>query len=210
MLYISFDCAVKTLAWTIGLDDGKTPLVFNNDCVIPYKHIRFDTYDITADHDSRKCILLSLGRLLDSKFKYNKINDNYAFDFGIFKKEQINIIIERQMNINTNSNVVFDGLVMHFREFNVIDILPKHKNTIYFQDDLKIAVFIARYANKYSANKAHSKANLNHYLSKNFLNNVSRNLSDIGDSFLQLIYHLSHEIYGKKKWIPNQVADKIL
>lgn len=107
------------------------------------------------------------------------------------------VLVEYQMSANYNANAVFNQIIYEFTsdDAEVVVVKPTCKNTVWLRDDLKYQHFIARYSSKYSANKAHTKANFLYYAEVFGLSDMVRtirkkNVDDLADAFMQMLYYI--------------------
>ena len=107
------------------------------------------------------------------------------------------VLVEFQMKVNDKSRCVSYQIVYHYSDkcSNIHIISPVLKNKIYFTENLRWSVFGNKYANNYTANKNHTKANLLYYLKENDLMEIikdvpKKNIDDLADAFLQILGYL--------------------
>ncbi len=112
--------------------------------------------------------------------------------------DKTTVIEEQPPVLNFKSSTVRDQIMMHYCLGKVVMINPTLKNKLYFHDSLKHEHFVAKYAKRYDANKAHTEANLRYFVKtfgcEHALHGVKNaNYPDFADSFMEtLAYHFSN------------------
>jgi len=105
------------------------------------------------------------------------------------------MIYENQMNLNDKSRTMSHYIIYHYamKDTMIVKMFPHEKNKIHFSPELKYQNFIKKYAKSYTANKAHSKANLQ-YLAKLYNLDIAhianKNLDDVADALMQIFAYL--------------------
>lgn len=229
MLFLSFDIASRSLAYTI--------MYYNTDVLSIISNIINDGREnnIINSIDSINCIDFVLKKNVDLRIcdvsdinegLTNKEVDSYTKTKKLksiltilqtildnFKIELMNescieteivVLLEYQMPSNYQANAVFNQIYYHFIDYNPQVVSPCYKNKIYFSNDLTYDNFISKYKNTYSANKAHTKANFLHFIEsfglKERINHIKKkNLDDAADSFIQIFAYINY--YLKKNQI---------
>jgi hypothetical protein len=181
MKILSYDCANRSLAVCYMTVDAKK----NNEIKL---HM-LEVFDLT---DNRQ--LTTVERTILLKQCLKNIDKNIA-EFG----KPDTVLVEYQMSANDKSRCVSQQIIYNYCLCCPTYLVgPSLKNKIYFADDLKHSVFMAKYATKYTANKNHTKANLLYWLKKNnqehFIKNIKKkNIDDIADAFMQILGWLNKE-----------------
>ena len=203
MLILSFDCANKSLAYS--LIDVNIDLL--KEILNKYPNRKKNQEIIIDVDDISTCFTYvdsDVADLLDGKKLKNvssvdrakslrKYIDNKKFDIDI----NTNILIEKQPEkVNVKSCSVSDQLLYHFaNQTNISTISPSLKNKISFTSENNSLIynkFVTKYSSSYIANKNHAKENFLHFINKSgqehVISNVKKsNYNDIADSFMQII-----------------------
>lgn len=223
MLFLSFDIASRSLAYTIMYYNTDVlsiiSNIINNDSItngidsisnIGYvlkRNVDLRVCDVTDINEGLKnkevdtliktkklkSILLTLQSILEN-FKAELLNEG-----GI--NTEIAVLLEYQMPSNYQANAVFNQIYYHFVDYNPQIISPCYKNKIYFSNDLTYDNFSSKYKNTYSANKSHTKANFLYFMEsfglKERISHIKKkNLDDAADSFIQIFAYINY--YLKK------------
>ena len=195
---LSFDCAVKSLAIcqaTVNID-------YNRDI-----HSANSTSEILRISSNLiKVHILEVHDLIPGHKKKGFPTEGYItalkelvtdLDQRLYKKPDI-VLIEYQMPPNLSSRGISEQLVFHYTGYAFRFLVgPSIKNTVYFNPNIKHEVFLGKYMNRYTANKAHTKTNLKYwatiYGKLHLINHIpARNLDDAADAFMQILGWLRH------------------
>lgn len=110
------------------------------------------------------------------------------------KTEDTIVLVEYQMSANYNANAIYNQIMYEMTDetTQVVVMRPTMKNTVQLSDDLGYRHFVGKYASKYTANKAHTTANLLCYDrvfgTDNSLSTVKKkNVDDLADAFMQAL-----------------------
>jgi hypothetical protein len=206
MLYLSFDIANRSLAFTLMIYDKQglatlLPQAKSNLLEID-SAIRSCVNIIACEvHDLTQGIKLKNSsqrkRTLQLKELLRRI-DGMISEAGT---DKVKVLLEYQMSINKKANVIFSQIYYHFAEYGPVAIRPCYKNMVYLSNELHYSEFSSRYANSYCANKAHSKANFIYFLKSfgfdKFLETIKKkNIDDAADSFMQILAYTNY--YSKE------------
>jgi hypothetical protein len=210
MLFLSFDCAVKSLA--ICLVDIKYPeelythatITVNDLNITPLMLKVIDiTEGVVDDIDTinrtlllKKCLTkidTEIANIRDSKEEY--------------KLAPLKVLVEYQMSLNDKSRGISHQIVYHYSNINGVSVElvgPSLKNKIHFSAELEYGNFISKYSAKYTANKNHTKSNFVYWMGQNgytqLLNDSGikkGNYDDIADAFMQSIACIVCKVGGK-------------
>lgn len=187
---LSFDCANKSFAITflsceINKNSNDNFQILNNLNIIYVNAIDLLPLKKVKEVD-----------VIDRCYALCEYLDNLHKKINI---EDINkIIIEYQMNTNDKSRVVSNQLIMYYlskkiNKNNIILIRPVLKNKLCLCIDGEYHKFLNKYLDTYNARKKHSEFNfINICKEKNIdISNINKKwLSDVGDSFMQIIAYL--------------------
>src|SRR3972149_1135419 len=192
MIILSFDCANKSLAYSlVEIPDGlkiekkkrNEEAIMNIDEIDDYKKIKIKECDVV--------------NLLGGR-KVKDIDKNFGEKLKIYELDDIIILIEKQPEtINIKSCAISDQLLFYFANLkNIATISPTLKNKISFNSELAYNKYVSKYSNSYLANKNHAKANLLYFLKKTeqeyVLKDIKKsNYNDLADSFMQIIAYLT-------------------
>lgn len=215
--YLSFDCANRTLAYSVINIDNDIPSklqniinTLNTDITIEklfnIKKIinsfiiieHCDVIDVIGDKSANVSFV-----------KKTKLLDN-VLDNLPFKRDNLTdddwVVIEYQMNnkYKSESHDVLVRLSMYYAKNNVFIVPPIYKNKISYTPELNHNLYKEKYAtinNKtkkksyYRANKLHSKDNLQHFIKttnqENILVGIKKKLyPDLADSIQQVLGYL--------------------
>ncbi len=212
MIFLSFDIASRSLAFTIMkyntnfLSDLKLLVERNNNIAEIYKcmdesiSIRIcDVVDLNEGKKNSEITLLQKTKKLKEVLTTLSV---ILLEFSnLNPTENISVLLEYQMSANYQANVIFNQIFYHFVDFEPKVISPCYKNKVFFSEELRYSKFTSNYANSYSANKAHTKANFLYFLkSFNMSNSIThikkKNLDDAADSFMQIFAYINY--YLKK------------
>lgn len=204
MIYISFDIANRSLAFTLMTYNDKiireanrsNMSLLEKDRIMKENLIihRCEVHDLT---DGQKTANMNIAKkTLRLKSLLSGIEESISKLEG-----QVKCLLEYQMSINKKANVVFSQIYYHFAEYSPIVVKPMLKNQIKFKPELEYYSFTRQYTNRYCANKAHSKANFIFFFETfgftSFLKDIKKkNLDDAADSFMQIFGYLSNESKG--------------
>ncbi len=206
MLYLSFDIANRSLAFTLMIYDKKELSeklrAAGGDLMTIDASIRSCVNIIACEvHDLTQGIKLKNSsqkkRTLQLKALLKRI-DGMVTDTG---RGDVRVLLEYQMSINKKANVIFSQIYYHFAEHGPVAIRPCYKNMVSLSDSLHYSEFSAKYANSYCANKAHAKANFLFFLESfgfnKFLDSIKKkNVDDAADSFMQILAYTNY--YSKE------------
>lgn len=226
MLFLSFDIASRSLAYTIMyyntdvlsiisniINGGKENNIING--INSINNIEFvlkrnvdlricDVSDINEGLKNKEVDVLTKTKKLKQILSIlQTILDNFKAELlnesGI--DVEIAVLLEYQMPSNYQANAIFNQIYYHFVDYNPHIISPCYKNKIYFSNDLTYDNFSSKYKNTYSANKAHTKANFLYFmesfgLKERIIHIKKKNLDDAADSFIQIFAYISY--YLKK------------
>lgn len=176
---ISIDVATKSLA--IGIYEVDTNNENIDKKIIP---IHLNVYDLTKNYNDK----MSIGQ---KAFELKKILNN----LDAFLSQNTKVLIEYQMNANQKSNAIYNMLVYHYCNYEIITMKPALKNQIFLRDDLTLSRFLAYANNNYQANKNHSKFNFLYFIHlfkhENLIKHIkNKNLDDIADTFMQMCAYI--------------------
>jgi len=201
MLYLSFDIANRSLAFTLMFLDKKklAEEILSKEILIIHDAISNNVNVLACEvHDLTDGIKLKNSskakRTLNLKTLLKRIEEMVG-------DSKVKVLLEFQMSINKKANVIFNQIYYHFAEHHPITIKPCYKNMFSFKEELSYRYFSERYKNSYCANKSHSKANFIYFFEsfglQEFLKPIQKkNLDDAADSFMQIfayINYYSHE-----------------
>jgi hypothetical protein len=176
MYYLSFDIALKSLAYTL-LYMGNNP----ND-LSSFRVLDWNVVDLCPDF--KKSELNTIEKIRKTKkFIINKIIPL------ITPLKDIEILLEYQMQSTTN--IIYVVIATLLSDYIIHDIKPIMKNKIEYNDaKCKIDYHLKKYSNNYSANKQHSVECMM-YIVNLFelkLPKIShKRYNDLADSFNQII-----------------------
>lgn len=198
MLYLSFDIATRSLAFTLMFLDKKklaAALLSGN-----YKDIDNNVKVIVCEvHDLTDGVKIKNSSVSKRTIKLKEILSNLEKRIN----GPVKVLLEYQMSINKKANVIFSQIYYHFAEHSPIVIKPCYKNMIAFKESLRYSNFSEKYKNSYCANKAHSKSNFLYFFEAfgltGFTKNIKKkNLDDAADSFMQIFAYIN---FYKKDFI---------
>jgi hypothetical protein len=197
MRVISFDIATKSLAycvldmnigWAGDLLKCKSLEECSDVLSSAVTVLKWDVVDLAGGASLKSLDNLSRSRalrvVLESLDEYTSKQSEEAME--------VTVLLEYQMSANYNANAVYNQVLYHFCEHKVITVHPTLKNKVWFSKDLKHQSFIAKYANAYTANKAHTRANLEFYCNVFQLELPSikaKNRDDLADAFIQAMHY---------------------
>jgi len=220
MLYLSFDIANRSLAFTLMRYNKKQIAIdlcaINSkisadpgDLICIYESIENNVKVIACEvHDLTCGIKLKnsskLKRTLVLKSLLNRLD-------AMLGDEECVVLLEYQMAVNKKANVIFSQIFYHFAERNPVTIKPAYKNMISLKDDLAYRHFSEKYSNSYCANKAHSKANFLYFFKSfgftGFIEHIrKKNLDDAADSFMQILAYCN--FYSKEVIFKDQTKSQ--
>lgn len=216
MLYLSFDVASRSLAFSLMYYDHK---------VLEYLKKFTNEY---KDNENKEGYLEHIGNTLKYNIQYyhgnvvdlnngkkmkdmvlvertmNLKNTLMELKNALIQKKieldlddsKVKVLIEYQMSANYHANAVFNQIFYEFSEFNPVVIHPCYKNKVHFSAELIYSNFSEKYNKNYSANKAHCKENFLYFLKafnlENIIHNIKKkNLDDIADSFMQIFAYIN-------------------
>lgn len=210
-LYLSFDCATKTFAFSlshVSLDTSRVRMRID----IIAELLRREEIDIStlssmvdaAAEDADQLIQLLDGETTDL---FPGVPDDSIDSVDRIKAvaRYVNsriipalpskpiVIIEYQMGPNSRSREVASALIALFADYEVVVVGPSLKNRVAFSAEGRYSNFTSRYKTTYAANKAHAKFNfaLVEAVFGSKIKNVSPALKGhIADSFMQVIGYL--------------------
>lgn len=201
MLYLSFDIANRSLAFTLMFLDKKklAEEILSKEILNIYDSISRNVNVIACEvHDLTQGIKLKNSskakRTLYLKALLTRIEE-------MLGDSKVKVLLEFQMSINKKANVIFNQIYYHFAEHNPITIKPCYKNMFSFKEELSYRYFSERYKNSYCANKSHSKANFIYFFESfgfhSFLKPIQKkNLDDAADSFMQIFAYINYYTRG--------------
>lgn len=224
MLFLSFDIASRSLAYTImyynpdvlsiisnNINKCKDIDVINNVEFVLRNNIDVrlcDVSDINEGLTNKEVDILTKTKKLKSILTIiQTILDDFKRDLQI-KNNGVDIktvvLLEYQMSSNYQANAIFNKIYYHFVDYSPEVISPCYKNKIYFSEDLTYDKFTIKYKNTYSANKSHTKANFLYFiesfgLKERITHIKKKNLDDAADSFIQIFAYINY--YLKKNHI---------
>jgi hypothetical protein len=178
-IYVSIDVASKSLA--IGVYKINLQNINIDEKIIP---LDLKVYDLTKGSSNFVCI--------SEKAKELK---NILVSLDTYLNADTKVLIEYQMNANHKSNAIFNMLIYHYCNYEIIIMKPALKNQIYLRHDLTLSRFLAHASNNYQANKNHSKFNFLYFIylfkyQEKIKNIKNKNIDDIADTFMQLCAYL--------------------
>ena len=202
---LSFDCANKSLGVSIftynknfqkdinnvleSNIENIDKLININDIINNSINILYlDVIDVLPDLKVSEVSLLDRTKAFKSVIlQINDIVDKYL------KGQKINICIEYQPVFNDKSRTICNQLIYEYtlkENYEIHIVNPSLKNKIYFTEELKHNLFLAKYNSNYKANKNHTKSNFLYFIKVYNLDNLIKkikksNLDDIADSLLQ-------------------------
>jgi hypothetical protein len=214
LFFLSYDCAIKSLAVVLFSYDtrfkNKISEVMQSVCgdtiekIIKVNEILdnvieffyMDVIDVCPGFNVMQLDILEKSNLF--KQVISKINLHVNNLVKSHNPEIIYIYIERQPIFNVKSCVVYHQLIYEYTNNSLYKIkimYPGLKNKVYFHSDLTHGNFISNSNNGYKANKDHTKANFLYFIKKfNLQDKIKhikkKNLDDIGDAFMQVIYDI--------------------
>lgn len=207
MLYLSFDIANRSLAFTLMFYDkqqlaedlrskSKDMIAIHESIENNVKVIACEVHDLTEGVKLRNSNKAK--RTLVLKKLLTKI-ECMILELG---ESDYKVLLEYQMAVNKKANVIFNQIFYHFAERNPITVKPCYKNMISLNKDLEYRHFSEKYKNSYCANKAHSKANFVYFLESfgfsHFLKPIKKkNVDDAADSFMQILAYINY--YSKER-----------
>lgn len=198
---LSFDCAIKSLAIcnaTLNLNYCKDireskmfAELYKNSFNLIRVHL-LEVHDLIPGHKKKgypvEKYILALKNLI------------MELDKRLVVKPDI-VLIEYQMPPNLASRGISEQLVFHYSDLADVHLVgPSIKNTIHFSRDLRHEIFLEKYINRYTANKAHSKINLKYWATLNkrldLINKIpKKNLDDAADAFMQILGWFKYRKY---------------
>ncbi len=193
MNILSFDCANRSLAvcfMTININIMKELTKAQIEKNI---NLCIDLINNYAIIHITKVYDLTKGKKIDTVTRLNLLKKCLTELDSTLQIVPDYILVEYQMSANDKSRCISNGIVYHYCNQQVILVGPSLKNKVWFSDNLKHGVFMAKYSNKYTANKNHTKANflywlkiydLEHLISENKI--AKKNIDDIADAFMQV------------------------
>lgn len=131
-----------------------------------------------------------------------KALDDFDVDESIIDKT---LIEDQPGAFNFKSATIRDHLMMYHGDADLYLVNPHHKNKVWFRDDLVHDHFVATCRDKYTANKAHTRANFVYFLEAfghtSLLVGIKKeNYDDIADAFMQAVaFHFGKTVRGKAK-----------
>lgn len=204
-MYLSFDCASKSLGIALVTDDEK---------LLIYKTVNLIEDKMLKETDT-------LYRSIQLKKFLNEFDKLYT------KDQNFNVLIEYQMNANDKSREIYHYLIYHYNEYPVHLVNPGLKNKLDFDvPELHISNFYAKYSNMEYARKKHTIALANHYCtimnynSPEIMNTVRNSKEDdCADALMQIVAYLKFKcpVIGKsdiqlldttKKYLTTESDDK--
>ena len=195
MYYLSFDVATKSLAFSFI----RYNINWKKDINIEYSKLENNEINAIQFLENVNVILNNslqylYGNVIDlipgkkikdvnifEKSKYlkehlNKINNNICEILNISNleiiKDELQILIEYQMSHNYNSNAIYNQIIYEYTPLKIDKVIPTCKNKIYLHNNLIYQNFIEKYANNYTANKNHTKANFIFFLEQYKITNL--------------------------------------
>jgi len=205
MIILSFDCANKSLAYSlVEIPDGlkiekkkrNEEAIMNIDEIDDYKKIKIKECDVVNLLGGRK--VKDVDSIERARCLRKYIDKNFGEKLKIYELDDIIILIEKQPEtINIKSCAISDQLLFYFANLkNIATISPTLKNKISFNSELAYNKYVSKYSNSYLANKNHAKANLLYFLKKTeqeyVLKDIKKsNYNDLADSFMQIIAYLT-------------------
>lgn len=211
MLYLSIDCANKSLA--IGLYKVDNNLFKNiKDCNHQHNNYNINDYEYLKNKYQTQIQILHCEvidiipgqkvqevSIIDRSYKLkqvlNELNDKLQVHYN---NEIVNVLIEYQMNINDKSRSVSNQLIYEYSDINkykIIIMKPMLKNTVYLDTSLQYCNIIKNYNSSYRCNKNHAKLNFLYFIDtfnlQDKIKNIKKsNLDDIADTFMQMIAYI--------------------
>jgi hypothetical protein len=224
MLFLSFDIASRSLAYTIMYYNPDVLSVISNNInrFNDTETVNNVEFILRNNVDLRLCDVSDINEGLTNKevnvlaktkkLKYilttiQTILDNFKEELQIknpLVETKVVVLLEYQMSSNYQANAIFNKIYYHFVDYNPEIISPCYKNKIYFSDDLTYDKFTVKYKNTYSANKSHTKANFLYFvesfgLKERIKHIKKKNVDDAADSFMQIFAYINY--YLKKSHI---------
>lgn len=221
MLFLSFDIASRSLAYTIMYYNPDVLSVISNNInrFNDTETVNNVEFILRNNVDLRLCDVSDINEGLTNKevnvlaktkkLKYilttiQTILDNFKKELQAknpLDETKVVVLLEYQMSSNYQANAIFNKIYYHFVDYNPEIISPCYKNKIYFSDDLTYDKFTVKYKNTYSANKSHTKANFLYFLEsfglKERIKHIKKkNVDDAADSFMQIFAYINY--YLKK------------
>jgi len=209
MLFLSFDCANKTLAYMIveinvniieeirgevrneGKEYIKKKQKIKEIEKKLEKYIEFKKYGVVDVLNGKK--IKNTTTIERTKMLKNKLDE---LNFLNCIDSNTTIVIEKQPRLsNFKSSTICDQIMMYFADYNINLISPKLKNKISYNEKLRHEIFLRKYKTKYSADKNHSKSNFLYLLKifkqESILSKIQKSsYDDIADSFQQIIAYI--------------------
>ncbi len=182
MKFLSFDCAIKTLGYTICeiKKINLNELYNENDLnsvlqtlksLITITHKK--TIDISADDDIN--IIRNLCNYVEKNI-YPIIDQSYT------------VLMELQMNPNQKSKMIEISLMTLFAKYNIKTVGSSLKNKVALTEHGRYYHFAKKYSRKY-ANKKHCIYNFS-IIEKLFTTTNEKSDSHIADSFMQVLGYI--------------------
>ncbi len=109
-------------------------------------------------------------------------------------KEDFMVLVEYQ--IGAHSHTIADAILSRYHDRDIRVVGPSLKNKIHFTPELAYRHFVPRYAQLYTANKAHTKKNVQYYAEKweheLLLSMRAGKLGHVADSIMQVLGYLAY------------------
>lgn len=184
MYIFSVDCGIKNLAYSCiflkNVDSSNLPKFFemNEYRIIDIQNVSIDESNNMYDNTIKMLL---------------NVIDNIDIN------EDINVLIERQMNINSKTNKIYNIIYTFFKtyyilknktNYNIVSINPMYKNIL----SQHVNVNKLDYSSTYTYNKKIVKTNFTDLNNKHkFINTVKiKKLDDIADSFIQILSYFAY------------------
>jgi len=189
--HLSFDCANKSLAH-FGCEESDKPNT-NGDVKRPLECLSIA--DINHRVFTYGVVDLLPGQKVSETTAIYRIKQLHKYLTNIpmppdSTPSNTTIYIEYQMGPNAKSHDVSSAIMMFYAKYDVRIVGPSLKNTIAFNEDLRIQKFMSKYSTSYAANKAHAQANLIYYCRHKAIDidNMDKSvLHNLGDALMQYL-----------------------
>jgi hypothetical protein len=225
--FLGFDCATKTLAFSLSRIDAERFLVEGPDLraqvADALKNGALSQELRAVDSKVRSYLRLVDGETVDlfpgvpdasvctvdriravAKYVAERIRPAMRI---IPKNEHLCVIVEYQMGQNARARTISDALVTLFIGEDVVIVGPSLKNKIFVCDDGQYRHFAAKHLSTYAANKAHTIYNFAK-IEKLFDSEIPPSSiskrGHIADSFMQVMGYLKYSSPQFSKSAPRQ------
>lgn len=221
---LSFDCGIKTLAWVYISTDPKLnlPKFIKNMRVLAMahgkkktqdeekwyiEHIERNNTDLVESVDIKKCDVVNIACddedvVAHGKYEYNCMSSVKSLVSYLRSARDCwpvidKVLIEYQMGQNMQMVKIMTALTTFFTALDIpcVIIAPTIKNKIYFNPACRHETYLAKYADRYRANKKHTEENFNYLAVQYYYDETShidaKLMGHVSDAFMQAIAHLA-------------------